>query len=175
MSDSLQPFGLQRARLLCQWYFSGKNTGVGCHFLLQGIFPTQIHFSCIAGRFFTAEPSGKLLSRNCGFNYELPIKFWHILNHSMVSEGTYIPTSVSESHSSIHSTSVCWVQAHMIQMWTRHHNLFAAESSQKHLALYLEMYCQEFEPFESTQFVSNPASTKQSYFDGSSISSKNSP
>ena len=21
--------------------FSGKNTGVGCHFLLQGIFPTQ--------------------------------------------------------------------------------------------------------------------------------------
>ena len=23
------------------WDFSGKNTGVGCHFLLQGIFPTQ--------------------------------------------------------------------------------------------------------------------------------------
>ena len=23
------------------WNFSGKNTGVGCHFLLQGIFPTQ--------------------------------------------------------------------------------------------------------------------------------------
>ena len=23
------------------WSFSGKNTGVGCHFLLQGIFPTQ--------------------------------------------------------------------------------------------------------------------------------------
>ena len=29
------------ARLLCQQDFSGKNTGVGCHFLLQGIFPTQ--------------------------------------------------------------------------------------------------------------------------------------
>ena len=29
------------ARLLCPWDFSGKNTGVGCHFLLQGIFPTQ--------------------------------------------------------------------------------------------------------------------------------------
>ena len=28
-------------RLLCPWGFSGKNTGVGCHFLLQGIFPTQ--------------------------------------------------------------------------------------------------------------------------------------
>ena len=29
------------ARLLCPWNSSGKNTGVGCHFLLQGIFPTQ--------------------------------------------------------------------------------------------------------------------------------------
>ena len=29
------------ARILCSWDFSGKNTGVGCHFLLQGIFLTQ--------------------------------------------------------------------------------------------------------------------------------------
>ena len=28
-------------RLLCPWDFLGKGTGVGCHFLLQGIFPTQ--------------------------------------------------------------------------------------------------------------------------------------
>ena len=27
--------------LLCPWYFPVKSTGVGCHFLLQGIFPTQ--------------------------------------------------------------------------------------------------------------------------------------
>ena len=27
-------------RFLCPWDFPGKNTGVGCHFLLQGIFPT---------------------------------------------------------------------------------------------------------------------------------------
>ena len=33
--------GLQPARLLCAWDFPGKNTGVGCHFLLQGIFPSQ--------------------------------------------------------------------------------------------------------------------------------------
>ena len=32
---------LQPTRLLCPWDFSGKDTGVGCHFLLQGIFPTQ--------------------------------------------------------------------------------------------------------------------------------------
>ena len=40
VSDSLRPFGLQPARLLCPWDSPGKNTGVGCHFLLQGIFPT---------------------------------------------------------------------------------------------------------------------------------------
>ena len=28
-------------RFLCPWYLSGKNTGVGCHSLLQGIFLTQ--------------------------------------------------------------------------------------------------------------------------------------
>ena len=28
-------------RLLCPWDSPGKNTGMGCHFLLQGIFPTQ--------------------------------------------------------------------------------------------------------------------------------------
>ena len=41
MSDSLQPHGLQSIRLLCPWDFPDKNTGVGCHFLLQGILPTQ--------------------------------------------------------------------------------------------------------------------------------------
>ena len=41
VSDSLQPHGLQPARLLCPWDSPGKNTGVGCHaLLLQGIFPT---------------------------------------------------------------------------------------------------------------------------------------
>ena len=32
---------LQPTRLLCPWDSSGKNTGVGCHALLQGIFLTQ--------------------------------------------------------------------------------------------------------------------------------------
>ena len=47
--------------------FPSKNTGVGCHFLLQGVFLTQelnpriLH----AGGFFTTEPSGKLLMELC--------------------------------------------------------------------------------------------------------------
>ena len=35
------------ARLLCPWDFPGKNTGVGCHVLLQGIFLTQGSKLCL--------------------------------------------------------------------------------------------------------------------------------
>ena len=35
------PHGLQPSRLLCLWDSPGKNIGVGCHFLLLGIFLTQ--------------------------------------------------------------------------------------------------------------------------------------
>ena len=38
------------ARLPCPWGSPGKNAGVGCHFLLQGICPTQEsnpHLSCL--------------------------------------------------------------------------------------------------------------------------------
>ena len=41
VSGSLGPHALQPARLLRPWDSPGKNTGVGYHFLLQGIFPTQ--------------------------------------------------------------------------------------------------------------------------------------
>ena len=48
MSNSLQPHG--PTRILCPWDFSGKNTSMGCHFLLQGISrnqgpkPNLLHF-----------------------------------------------------------------------------------------------------------------------------------
>ena len=38
---TLGPHALEPARLLCPWDSPGKSTGVGCHALLQGIFPTQ--------------------------------------------------------------------------------------------------------------------------------------
>ena len=41
MSDSFLPHELSSTRLLCPWNSPGKNTGVGFHFLLQRIFPTQ--------------------------------------------------------------------------------------------------------------------------------------
>ena len=34
---TVQPHGLQPTKLLCPWDYPSKNTGIGCHILLQGI------------------------------------------------------------------------------------------------------------------------------------------
>ena len=47
MSHSLQPHGLQPTMLPCPRDFSGKNTRVGCHFLLQGLFLTHGSNLCL--------------------------------------------------------------------------------------------------------------------------------
>ena len=53
VSESLQLQEWRSTRLLCPWGSPGKNTGVGCHFLLWGIFPTLesnpglLHCRCI--------------------------------------------------------------------------------------------------------------------------------
>ena len=66
VSDSLRPYELQPTRLFGPWDSPGKNIGVGCHFPLQGIFPTQelnqhlllfLHYR----RILTAEPPAKPL------------------------------------------------------------------------------------------------------------------
>ena len=41
MSDPLRSHGVQPTRLFCLWNFSGKITGVGCHYRLQRVFLTQ--------------------------------------------------------------------------------------------------------------------------------------
>ena len=49
LCPTLWPHKLQPVRLLWPWNFPGRNTGVGCHFLLQRIFRTQgsnQHFLC---------------------------------------------------------------------------------------------------------------------------------
>ena len=46
--------------LLCPWDFPSKKTGVGCHFFLQGIFPTHMSYaSVLAGGFSMPAPLGK--------------------------------------------------------------------------------------------------------------------
>ena len=41
ISNSLQSHGQRSLMGYSPWDFPDKSTGVGCHFLLQGIFPTQ--------------------------------------------------------------------------------------------------------------------------------------
>ena len=76
--DSLQLYGLQllchgfsaTARLFCSCDSLGKNTGMGCHFLLLEIFPIQgsnlcfLHLPVFAGGFSTTEPPRKPLVLN---------------------------------------------------------------------------------------------------------------
>ena len=51
VSNSLRNNELWPARLLYAWNFPGKNTGVGCHFLLQGeLEGLNSHVSCIGRR-----------------------------------------------------------------------------------------------------------------------------
>ena len=58
-SQTHTAYGMQPTRLLCPWDSPGKNTGGGCHALLQGIFLTQgsnpclLHLPALVGRFFT--------------------------------------------------------------------------------------------------------------------------
>ena len=47
MSSSLQPYALQPTRLLCPWDLLGKNSRLGCHFFLQGIFPAEESNLCL--------------------------------------------------------------------------------------------------------------------------------
>ena len=69
------------ARLLCPWDSPGKNTGVGCRALLQGILPTQGSNPCLfyllhwqAGS-LTLEPPGKPNEANKSQNFN-PKRFY---------------------------------------------------------------------------------------------------
>ena len=90
MSDSLQCH--EPIRFLCTWTFPGKNIGMGCHFLLQGIFPTQgqnSHLLC-------------LLCHQADSLPQLP-DFLNCFNFSLsVSEAsTYLPDSKCHCNSTL--------------------------------------------------------------------------
>ena len=63
------PWAIQPARLLSPWNFPGENTGAGCHFLLQGIFPAQGLSTCMYRTFVFGCIGSQLRctgSRACG-------------------------------------------------------------------------------------------------------------
>ena len=65
VSDSLQPYGLWLARLLCPWDSPGKNTGLGCsppRDLLDSWCESEsLKSPALAGRLFTAIAIWELL------------------------------------------------------------------------------------------------------------------
>ena len=70
MSDSMRPHRRQPTRLHRPWDSTGKNTEVGCHSLLQGIFPTQDSNSSLAspslrGGSLPAEPPAAKSLQSC--------------------------------------------------------------------------------------------------------------
>ena len=73
MANSLQPSGLQPTRLLCPWNSPGKNTGVGCHVLLQGIFLTQRSHPYLLH--WQADSCQRI-----NFHYFNPLSLWHFLS-----------------------------------------------------------------------------------------------
>ena len=82
VSKSMQPHGLQPARLLCPWNFPGKNTGVDCHFLLQGIFLTQGSNPCLLCLLYwqadslLLAPPGKTMPIICRLYFNNFGNFW---------------------------------------------------------------------------------------------------
>ena len=74
---------LQPARLLSPWTSPGENTGVCCHFLLQGIFPNQGNLGLLHCRWlpyhralssgcFNQRPQIGGLTSHCSAGWEVP-------------------------------------------------------------------------------------------------------
>ena len=78
--------------ILCPQDSPGRNTGVGCHALLQGIFPTQgsnlhlLNLTALAGGFFTTVTTWEALRYYCFIltlrkNYNQLVPYLHHTHH----------------------------------------------------------------------------------------------
>ena len=86
------PMDLYPTRLFCPWDFLGKNTVVACHFLLQGIFPTQglnPHLLCLLpwqASSLPLAPPGKSLNWIDFTRYWLSCRKSHLFTSEIWSE-----------------------------------------------------------------------------------------
>ena len=93
MSLSFRPHGLQPASLLCPLTFPGKNTGVGCHFLLRGSFWPRdwTHISCIIRRILYPWATREAHLAELGVDKVL---WWQIhQNSSQASQSQWAPAA----------------------------------------------------------------------------------
>ena len=108
MSDSLQPYGLQAASLLSPWDSPAKNTGVGCHALLQGIFQWGIKGSnpclkspALADRFLTTSTAILLTGNRARAKTHTSLTEQRMVNES--PPPTFVNrVLLAHSHTSLH-------------------------------------------------------------------------
>ena len=112
MSDSLQPYGLKPSRLLCQWDYPGKNTGVDCCFLLQGIFPTQRMNPGLLRLLHWKADSSPLSHLGSTMEYYSAIK----KNKIMPFTATWTDLSSVQSLSSVQLFATPWTAAHQVSL-----------------------------------------------------------
>ena len=104
---------MQPARLLYPWDSSGKNTGVGCHALLQGIFLTQglnLHLlsTCLGGEFFTTSTTWEALKM---LTEDYRSAFWPRTVHLLILGAVLAPPgSVLESEGGAVASRVLWTE-----------------------------------------------------------------
>ena len=93
--------GTVATRLLCPWDFPGQNTGVGCHSLLQGIFPAQglnpglLHCRQILYRLSHQGRANKVVERLIVYS---SIPRVHVFSVSCVTNGALW----------LHTQGACW-------------------------------------------------------------------
>ena len=97
MSDSVRSHRWQPTSLLCPWNSPGKNTGVGCHFLLHYWFYFYLKF----WYFVHHEFFGKML-------FVLISDFWGTTLSCMPEAGCLIPPTLVWAPLSLYG--ICWRQ-----------------------------------------------------------------
>ena len=109
MSNSLQCYGLQNVRLFCPWDFPGKNTGVGYHARLQGIFPIQGLNLCLLGLLHWQ--AGSLLLAPPGKPYTCIYKYIYsfciVFHYGLLQDIEYSSLCSSEGPCCLFIHSVC--------------------------------------------------------------------
>ena len=98
---TLRPHGLQPTRPLRPWNLPGNSTGVSCHLLLQGIFPTQGSNPGLPhGRqtFLPSEPPGKPARSLLCFNSRTKRSWWDRRNPRRLWSPGSIPIATPRPH-----------------------------------------------------------------------------
>ena len=104
---------MEPARLHCPWGFPGKNTGAGCHFLLQGLFldlgsnPSFLHWQVDSS---PAEPPGKPMKVCTGVSNigMLLCGMWGRIQEYVKKHVQHLWENKEESLNSIRNVSAHW-------------------------------------------------------------------